>query len=242
MYADREGQIFFCEIADEQVSGLPIQPLFGPAMWYRILLPELLGELNRVLYLDADTVVVDDLSPLAELDLGDHLLAAVTNVFMPYHRFRPAELGIAPSAYFNSGVLLLNLEQMRSDGFTAAVRQLATGSRGASLTWPDQDALNLAVQDRWQRLHPRWNCMNSIVNEPELADEVFGPEQTREALSSPAIRHFEGEGLNKPWHAMHPRAGRRLYRAHRRATPWPRYEFTDDTAALRIKRLGGLRG
>jgi lipopolysaccharide biosynthesis glycosyltransferase len=242
MFGRPAQRIVFHEIPDHRIAGLRIEEDFGAAMWYRIFLPELLADLDRVLYLDVDTLILDRLDPLWELELGVSLLAAVRNVFMPYHRHRPRDLGMQAPGYFNSGVLLLNLEQMRNYRFTEAIYALAR-NRSSELDWPDQDALNLAVGGRWLPLHPRWNVMNSMVFHPELARATLGAAEVDRALAAPAIRHFEGPGFNKPWHAQHERPGRRLYRLHRRATPWPRYSFDGDTRWRRIKRLGGaLRG
>src|SRR6185437_4693696 len=117
------GSISFLEVPDREVAGLPVLPQFTQAMWYRIFLPELLPGVDRVLYLDADTIAVDSLSPIWEVPLGDSYLAAVTNVFQPNHFHRPAQLGLpGPKVYFNSGVLLMNLDQMRRDDCTEALR------------------------------------------------------------------------------------------------------------------------
>ena len=43
-----------------------------------------------------------------------------------------------------------------------------------------------------------------------------------EARRSPAIRHFEGPSVNKPWHLLCEQPGREHYMRHRAATPWPR--------------------
>ena len=65
-------------------------------MWYRIFLPELLPDVDRVLYLDVDTLAVDSLEPLWATDLGDAPGGAVTNVFMQDRdsRPRPEALGL----------------------------------------------------------------------------------------------------------------------------------------------------
>jgi lipopolysaccharide biosynthesis glycosyltransferase len=234
---ERSGQVIvFHEIGDNRLVGLPFPEAAGISIWYRIFLPELLPDVHRILYLDADTLIVDRIDALWELELGSSLLAAVRNVFMPYHRHLPGDLGIQLSDYFNSGVLVLNLHQMRTDRFTDAVYELGK-SRPSDSEWPEQDALNLAARGRWLPLHPRWNVMNSMVLHPELARAALGASEVDEALAAPAIRHFEGPGFNKPWHAEHERLGRRLYRAHRRATPWPRYSLDGDTWRRRIKRL-----
>lgn len=236
MFGQTDGDLVLHEIAPERVAGLPLQDRFGGAMWYRILLPELLPEVDRVLYLDIDTIVTDRLEPLFAIDLADNLLGAVTNVFMEFHRARPGELGIDPSEYFNSGVVLFNLTAARASGFTDGLLDLAR-ARGHTFLWPDQDALNLAARGRWERLHPRWNCMNSFFSRPRLAEATFGATPLAQATAQPAIRHFEGPGFNKPWHILHDRNGQRLYRDHRTRTPWPAYSLEGGTAVNRVRRV-----
>jgi SAM-dependent methyltransferase len=204
------------------LTELPVQDLFGPAMWYRVALPELLPAVSKVLYLDIDTIVLDRLAPLWELDLHGHLLAAVTNVPMPWHVHRASELGLDPSHYFNSGVLLMNLDLMRRQDFATQLTDCVRTSAD-SLLWPDQDALNLMSAGRRLELHPRWNCMNSFRSNRSTAASLFGEDALDEALRAPAIRHFEGPGANKPWHLLHDRQEQRLYAQHRGATPWPTY-------------------
>lgn len=185
-------------IAERRVAGLPVDGYFTAAMWYRILLPELLPGSDRVLYLDADTLVLDDLAPLAELDLGDAPVAAVTNVFEVWRGTAHTDrLGLDRAGYFNSGVLLLNLRELRRSGAMDDLRRVVA-ERGDDLLWPDQDALNLVLGARRLELHPRWNAMNALWT-LDNADEVHGAQRAAEARERPAIRHFEGPGANKPW-------------------------------------------
>src|SRR3954469_448955 len=76
MVEDLGGSISFLEIDAGEVDDLPTDPQFTAAMWFRILLPELLGSQARVLYLDVDTLVLDSLEPLWETDLTGSYLAA----------------------------------------------------------------------------------------------------------------------------------------------------------------------
>ncbi|MDX6642002.1 MAG: hypothetical protein QOF12_3013 [Solirubrobacteraceae bacterium] len=204
--------IAFHEVPEERVAGLPVQGYFTSAMWYRLLLDELV-EAERVLYLDVDTLAVDALGPLWATDLSGAYLAAVTNVFQPDHLFHAAELGIAPERYFNSGVLLLHLAAIREDGCMDRVRQVAA-ERADLRGWPDQDALNLVLGERRVALHPRWNAMNALWR-PE-AEQVFGAAAVAEARRAPAIRHFEGPADNKPWARASRPPGAELWRAQRR--------------------------
>jgi lipopolysaccharide biosynthesis glycosyltransferase len=234
MVEDLGGSISFLEIDPGAVDDLPTDPQFTAAMWYRILLPELLGSQARVLYLDVDTLVLDLLEPLWETDLTEGYLAAVSNVFQPNHIHRPKNLGLPPGqAYFNSGVLLMNLELMRADDCIAQLRECAR-SRAEDLEWPDQDALNLVLGARRVPLHPRWNSMNSLAF-PSSA-EVYGPRAVEEARERPAIRHFEGPALNKPWHYLYTGEDGEQYLEHRRLTPWPDFSPEGRTVRNRIRR------
>jgi lipopolysaccharide biosynthesis glycosyltransferase len=226
-------RIRFWEIADADVAELPVAWPFTVAMWYRIFLPRLLEDTGRVLYLDADTIAVDSLAPLWEIDLTGCWLGAVTNVLEPHFAHRPAGLGLDASAYFNSGVLLLNLDEMRRDDRATALIDYARAHPGNE--WPDQDALNVVLGRRRLALHPRFNAMNSL-RFPQ-AREIFGAEELREARERPAIRHFEGPKENKPWHYLCERDLRDAYLGHRAATPWPDVDLVGFTRANRMRRI-----
>jgi lipopolysaccharide biosynthesis glycosyltransferase len=223
------GEIAFYDIPDQRVAGLPTRGFTRKATWYRIFLPELCPDVERTLYLDSDLLVVDDLTPLWELDLGESYVAAVTNILEPQYEHRPAELGLRPRSYFNAGVVMMNLDQMRRDDRGPAL--LEFGVRNAEkLLWRDQDALNVVLGERRIELHPRWNCMNIFFWLPR-SEEVFGRERLEEARLDPAIRHFEGPAENKPWHLNCTGSYRRDYLQHRRQTPWPRVRRTGVTPA-----------
>lgn len=220
MVNDLGGELRVIEVPDERVEGFEVIGFTRKATWYRLFLPELLPQADRLLYLDADLLVVDDLRPLWSLPLDDQYLAAATNVIEPHFSGRMPELGIEPEDYFNAGVLMLNLDLMRADDCSTRMVEVARKG-GAFLFWRDQDVLNLVLRERRHRLHPRFNCMNILRS--GLAESVHGEQAVQEALAQPAIRHFEGPEANKPWHVLTDPADRRAYAAHRRETPWPRY-------------------
>jgi lipopolysaccharide biosynthesis glycosyltransferase len=232
---EREGgSISFLRIPDSELEGLPTVGFTRKATWYRVFLPRLRPELERIVYLDADLLVLDSLVPLWRTDLEGQWLGAVTNVLQHNHAHRPRELGITePHAYFNAGVLLMNLEQMRRDRRTEELLEYARGN-AERLEWRDQDALNVVLGPRRVRLHPRWNHMNSFAW--EHAAEAFGADALAEARTNPAICHFEGPDLNKPWHYMCEHDLKRLYEEHRRATPWPRFRPEGRTARNVVRR------
>jgi lipopolysaccharide biosynthesis glycosyltransferase len=232
------GEISFLRVGDERVEGLWTHPLLPASAWYNVFLPDLLPDLDRVLYIDGDAIVLDSLEPLWETDLSGHFLGAVTNVLQENHFHRIEDLGLpGPEVYFNAGVMLMNLAELRRGEGTRAVVEWARANPD-KIRWPPQDALNVALGSGRLRLHPRWNCMNSVVTFPWSA-ELFGAEAVEEARSNPAIRHFEGPGPNKPWHYLADAESRELYLRHRRRTPWPKFKPDGRTPGNVWKRLRG---
>ena len=228
------GEISYLRVPDAEVAGLPTEGFTGKATWYRIFLPELLPEVDRLVYLDSDVMVLESLLPLARTDLRGNLIGAVTNVYRHDHLDRLATLGFdRPDRYFNAGVLLMDLDGMRRAGTSDALLNYGR-ENSAAIEWRDQDTLNVVLSDRRLPLHPRWNVMNSF-DWPHAA-EMFGAQAVDEARRHPAIRHFEGPDHYKPWHFMCELEGHERYREHRRETPWPRYKPKGLTARNVLRR------
>lgn len=236
------GRLLVHEVEPSALAAIPAKPRFGGrAVWARLLLPDLLDE-PRVLYLDADTFVVSPLDELWATDLGGAALGAVANVVEPSMWPFVRSLGVAdPRDTLNSGVLLLDLAALREDrGFDTALAFAA--ARGEDLPWADQDALNATFDGRWHHLHPRWNAQNSLWTWRPLAEAVFGAEAVQRATTAPAVVHFEGPHVCKPWHYLSEHPWRDAYRRTLARTPWAGTPPTDRTAVTRlIRRLPGDR-
>lgn len=230
----------FHTVPPSRLAGLPSRDRFGSIVWSRLLLPELLADRARALYLDADVLVTGRLDELWDTDLEGAAVGAVRNVVERSQRDRLRRLGIDdPLDVLNSGVLLLDLDAMRAAGTADAVLEVAR-RRADELGWPDQDALNLAVGP-WRRLHPQWNAQNSLWDWRPLAVEVFGAATVDEATSRPGIVHFEGPSLCKPWHLLCEHPWREAWWDAANRTPFAP-EPEDVTVATRlIARLPGQR-
>lgn len=220
--------IEFHAISARTVRGLPSMGRISRVMWYRLLLPELLPAIKRVLYLDCDVLVLDRIAPLWDLDLDSCQVAAVSNVFPADLLDRPEQLGLPPHGYFNSGVLLMDLDAWRAKGCAQAIAVLAR-EHPERLIFPDQDALNIVLGDSRLALHPRWNAQNSVFYSSWAAD-VLGATAVAEARADPAIVHFEGPAHAKPWHPESPHPYRQAYLDHRAHTPWPKIRSESNPA------------
>lgn len=197
----------------------PTSTAFSPLVWYRLLLPEILPDIDRVLFLDADTLVLQSLAPLFDTDIGDNLLGAVGTAGPTDEHMRTLGLDIQ-QPYLNAGVILMDLARMRAERFGQLALSLGH-QRSAEFVFNDQDVLNVLANGRWTLLHPRWNAMSRLWLRRNVIDPGFSPLEMEAARLSPAIVHFEGHQTVKPWfyRSVHPL--RHLYREFRSQTPWP---------------------
>lgn len=212
------GQFHVVTVPPQQFARLKPHPFFGTHAWMRMLLPELLPEVKRVLYLDSDTIVCRPLDELVKLDLNGHWVAAVVNPLYPHQSLeRLAPLGIHQvQRYFNSGVLLMDLEVMRAQGLCADLLKFADEHHEGFL-YPDQDVLNAVLQGRWLSLPPQFN-VQSVMFDLRAAQLPFDRDTVRHARREPSIVHFSG--LLKPWMDACGHPLRSLYWSHVRQTPW----------------------
>jgi lipopolysaccharide biosynthesis glycosyltransferase len=231
------------EVEDQRLSG--VQEHFSPVIWYRTLLPELLPGIDRVIHLDCDVLITDTLEPLWQVDLQGNSVAAVTNppLTLEWMERHCRALGI-PSVedYFNAGVMVLDLEELRARNMSDRILDYGrtnidearaqavdenssrevfvyTMEHPERLLFPDQDSMNALLWDSRLKLHPRWNHQRlfarSKVRTDGLSEDVIA-----EAREHPAIEHFEGPGHSKPWHEDADPEMRGLYERHLRQTPW----------------------
>jgi lipopolysaccharide biosynthesis glycosyltransferase len=178
---------------------VPGSPASAIALALDHLLP---AHVDRVLYLDADTLVLSDLTPLWETDLEGRPLAAVPDTmihFIQSDSFAPDTIDRdAPSPYFNAGVLLIDVGMWRREGLFERARELRR--RWAHRMWGiDQQPLNWALERRWTRLPLAWNRMTHILDIPSPRCTPFAPHEFHEAVRHPRIAHFAG--ASKPWRA-----------------------------------------
>ncbi len=196
-----------------ELEGLPTVGRFGTVVWRRLLLPDLVRDGDRVLYLDADTLTVADPLPLLEADLQGQPIGAVVNVSETSHWDRLTALGLLdPASAFNSGVLLMDLDSIGRDELPGRARDVAAVLSGR-VVWPDQEVLNVLFAGRWAQLDVAFNSQASLIEWPTLAATFVTEERRAAAVAKPVIVHFEGPDDCKPWHPLsqHPHAD-----AHRR--------------------------
>lgn len=177
------------------------------AAYYRLFITELLpNSIDRVIYLDCDLVVNADLSKLWEADFNDAYILAVQDMWVPYVSSIKGvpyqKLGIsAGSKYFNSGVMVIDLQKWRADDMTTkAIEYLKTYQH--DIRAHDQDVLNGLFADRWGELDPSWNLTPAIIDLfSSWQESPFSEAEYHQLIDCPSIIHFATN--RKPWNSRH---------------------------------------
>lgn len=176
------------------------------AAYLRLDIPNIVPEIiKKVIYLDCDLLVLGDIAELWRFDMQGKPLAAAEDFGILSSKGKCAEkaknLGWQPQySYFNSGVLLLDLQQWRQENISAKLVQLIAEKK---FRHHDQDALNYLFMNRWAALPLRWNVIPPVFN---MMLRIVGNKLLRQkalaALADIAIMHYAGG--YKPWeHAVY---------------------------------------
>jgi lipopolysaccharide biosynthesis glycosyltransferase len=169
---------------------------------FRLLVGEMLPHLERVIYIDIDVLIMQNLAELYDMNLGAKTIGAVRGYKVMKAREANANLGLSGIAlqlpaqkyfdeiigmqgkfYFNAGVLLIDLNRWRAE--KVKEKSLDFFDRNVLLLFTDQDALNHVLRDQVLFLEEDWN---------------FIPSKNRPITKNTRVIHFAGR---KPWEAAY---------------------------------------
>lgn len=195
---------------------------FHPIVLSRLLLDRLLPQdVDRVLYLDADTLVRGNLSELWETDLGGCAIGAC--IEPTYSPERKAELGLRGLPYCNAGVLLIDLDMWREKKTGEEIISYYR-SRNGRLFANDQDAINASQRGKIRILPVTYNYQNTYdyyryrLLEKNCDYPVPSKQEIEEARRNPCIVHFLGE--ERPWRKGNTNRFRHEYEHYIGKTPF----------------------
>lgn len=184
-------------VADDLFREAPVTRQYPKEMYYRLLAPQLLPDhIQRVLYLDPDILILNPIRPLWERDLEGNLFAAAAHTGKTELANSVNQLRLGTNRdYYNSGVLLLDLEagrrEIRPEALFSYVEQ-----HGKELILPDQDLLNALYSQRILPLEDvLWNY--DARNYSNYLLRSGGQWDLRWVMEHTAILHFCGK--EKPW-------------------------------------------
>ena len=196
--ADRCITCHFVPVPTELFEGFPESKRYPAQIYYRLAAPHVLPEtLERILYLDVDTVVINPLKPLYEEDFEENLFAACTHTRAFLEKFNQLRLNIDKDVpYINTGIMMLNLPLLRTQLDLAAIREYGLEHQ-RQLVLPDQDILTALYGDRVKIVDTlRYNLSDrtlSFYNADPLKENLDLEWVRKNAV---VIHYF---GKNKPW-------------------------------------------
>ena len=182
------------------VGKLTGNPNISYAAYLRLFIQDLLPlHIDKVLYLDCDIVVVNSLTELWHKDISQYCLAALDD-YGNAQESGAKRMGLEPGfKYFNSGVMLINLQKLREIKFMEMVQDFLV-TDGYRILMHDQDILNGLLCKQRLPLEERWKMMRNTDNTTDYS-----------------IIHFAGL---KPWYIECPHPLKHIYYHYLAMTKW----------------------
>ena len=222
------------------LAGLPVSDHVNIITYYRMLLGEVLPiEIDKVIYLDCDLVVEDDVCQLWNEPFENNLCLAVQDVAAPfldseialenyssYWRIkavpRPvanySELSMDPAAaYFNAGVMMIDLNRWRRESIQNQLLDCLKVNAEYVQFW-DQYALNVVLYGNWRMINPRWNQTPHLYHYSKWQESPLDEVNYIAATTNPGIIHYASPV--KPWHFLYWYPGKSNFYKYLAKTAW----------------------
>lgn len=176
-YQTENIKIHFTDVSAEinSINGedaLRLRDYYSKTIYYRLFIPALFPEIDKAIYLDADVVLVDDIANLYAVELGDNMVAGVMDEVVAtnptFREYSITSLGLDYTHYFNSGVLLMNLEQLRKVELDKTFFYIFNNFDFKTIA-PDQDFLNVICKDKVTYIEAGWDKMP--IKNPDFKEE-----------------------------------------------------------------------
>lgn len=260
-FLEKENVHFTFINVGKQVHGYVLQAKqhITTETFYRFLILDILKNYTKAVYLDADIIVCRDIADLYQTKLGDNLIAAALDAdFAGQCNMKTSDMKDYcretlkiedPFTYFQAGVLLFNIEELRK---ATSVKKLLEMSDTGIYRFSDQDILNVVCHGRVTYLDMAWNMIFDCDHFRWHSVIRYAPyrflDAYEQARKDPYIVHYAG--FLKPWMRPSEDFGYTFWRVARR-TPYyeqilqniekPGKEQEDSSCGSDVKHLKWLR-
>ncbi len=188
------------------------------ATYIRLLLGDLLPlDIEKVLFLDADLVVLGDISELQKYSEETQTIHAVDHMYTCQQFRTLRRIGFLSSRYFNAGVMIMNLSYIRTNKMSCKFIETMSKFESKLAFW-DQDVLNINYQDSWGELPLCYNAYGVTKRMPGMK-----------------IIHFTGS--SKPWHYHNKHPYKKEFWKYLSMTPYKNFKFTDKTPITILRKM-----
>ena len=169
------------------------------AAYYRLLIPELIPEYEKIIYSDVDVIFRMDLTELYALDIENYYIAATRDLGLNLSKDGIAYIKSMPELhlgeYIQSGFIVLNSKAIKKDGLVEKFKKIAK----RKLKYQDQDTLNIACYGNIYYLSLQYNMTDYsfeyAMDNRKLLYSWFDEVEIETAIAIGNL-HYNG---HKPW-------------------------------------------
>lgn len=192
-------KVTFRPVGGEFDNAFEIRGITTPA-YYRLLIPEIIPEYDKIIYSDVDVIFRSDLSDLYSIDLAGVYMAATYDVGMNLGKDGISHIndtkGLVQGEYIQSGFIMLNSSRLKKDGLVARFKEEAK----KQYKFQDQDILNVVCGQNRKVLPAKYNMTDYtfyyLNNGDELVKSGYIKEEEISEAKQYGTLHFNG---HKPW-------------------------------------------
>ena len=161
-------EITFITVDKDKFKNFPLEHTKSLTLstYYRLLLPDFLPNLDKVIYFDCDIEARGSLKDLYNTEISLYPLAMAEDIDADFHCKR-----LNLNSYYNAGMLLLNLQKLREEKFTEKVFDFIE-ENSEKLYQHDQDVLNLYFKNQIKELDPKWNYNKHFTHTSSFMKKV----------------------------------------------------------------------
>ena len=186
--------IYFIEMNDNIFENARINRYPVPT-YYRLLLAELCPNINRIIYLDGDTIILTDLLELFNLNMNNNIVLGFLDNAQRFAKI----FGIKTKYYVTAGVILLNLELIRKENFTEKFFNFMKVNKKL-LKQEDQTVINIVLHKRVGFLPAKYGMWafynktqfffhNHYQNYTNII-QCYSDNEMNDAWNNPSILHY----------------------------------------------------
>lgn len=235
------GEFFVYDIRDIKTRlNIKVPNTIAISAYSRLFLAEIIpNNIDKILYIDCDTIINNDLYEMWSIPIENNLIGGVLDT-LPNNDSKSA-IGISNNeGYINSGVLLINLKKWREDKIQEKFINFLLKHNG-NVHHHDQGIINAVCKNKLI-LHPKYNLSSSYLSHPywllkKTNTPFYTQNEVMDAQNSPVIIHFTEGFYNRPWiaNSKHPLAY--IFEKYWKMSNWGEIIYRPDKRSKAVKIL-----
>lgn len=235
------GELFVYDFSDIKTRlNIKVPDTIAISAYSRLFLAEIIpNKVDKILYVDCDTIINDNLMELWNIPLENNYIGGVLDTLPDDNSKTLIGLSFGDE-YINSGVILINLEKWRKDNIQQKFINFLLKHSG-NVHHHDQGIINAVCQNKLI-LHPKYNLTSTYLSHPYLLlaktnIPFYSHRDVEEAIANPIIIHYTEGFYNRPWiaNSKHPLAN--IFEKYWNLTNWGEIIYRPDKRSVAVKIL-----